>query len=218
MLQTKHVKRNQQWYQSPRSDSWEKQLQREPKLTQNKYHFQTHFIPNTPQRPKHTKHISPEGKQLLKNKVEEVVSFNSLKTTKPQENKNHKQLGEDTSVSRRDKRARCYICKKRGHIYWECTNKGIKEEKDMSDMDHKIIATPPVNEAFKYEPERVHMDVDFMVEGSDKGNWDDIWYVSSAYKKHMSPNEKKVQGRRNRRKGKEVYCVVWCRRSFYGDK
>ena len=163
LLRTKPVTRYQQWYQSPRSDPWGKQLQREPKYTQNKYHSQTHLIPNIPQRPKHTKHISPEGKQLLKKKVEEVVSFNSLKTTKPPENKNHKQLGEDTSTSRRDKRACCYICKKRGHVYWKCTNKGIEEEKGTSVMDHKTTTTPSVNETFKYEPERVHVDVDFMV-------------------------------------------------------
>nr|GEY47407.1 ARID DNA-binding domain-containing protein [Tanacetum cinerariifolium] len=36
-------------------------------------------------------------------------------------------------------------------------------------------------------PERVHVTTDYMVEGSDKGNWNKICYVSSAYKRHMSP-------------------------------
>ncbi|GJY36843.1 ARID DNA-binding domain-containing protein [Tanacetum coccineum] len=43
-----------------------------------------------------------------------------------------------------------------------------------------------VQERINY-PERVHVTTDYMVEGSDKGNWNNIWYVSSAYKRHMSP-------------------------------
>ncbi|GJW08865.1 ribonuclease H-like domain, reverse transcriptase, RNA-dependent DNA polymerase [Tanacetum coccineum] len=43
-----------------------------------------------------------------------------------------------------------------------------------------------VQETLKYEPERVHVTTDYMVEGSDQGNWNDIWFVSSAYKRHMS--------------------------------
>ena len=75
-------------------------------------------------------------------------------------------------------------------MFWKCANKekeSIEEDKDTSVIDHTTTTTPTVLETFKYELERVHVDVDFMVEGSDKGNWDDIWYVSSAYKKHMCP-------------------------------
>ena len=38
----------------------------------------------------------------------------------------------------------------------------------------------------KYQ-EQVHVLTDYMVEGSEKESWDNIWYVSSAYKRHMSP-------------------------------
>ena len=54
-------------------------------------------------------------------------------------------------------------------------------------MNPTTTMIPKVHEAFKYEPECVHVTTDFMVEGSDKRNWDDIWYVSSDYKRHMSP-------------------------------
>nr|GFB55757.1 ARID DNA-binding domain-containing protein [Tanacetum cinerariifolium] len=46
--------------------------------------------------------------------------------------------------------------------------------------------TTEVQEKINY-PERVHVTTYYMVEGSDKGNWNEIWYVSSAYKRHMSP-------------------------------
>nr|GFB02077.1 ARID DNA-binding domain-containing protein [Tanacetum cinerariifolium] len=38
-------------------------------------------------------------------------------------------------------------------------------------------------------PERVHIKTDYMVEGSDEQNWNKIWYVGSAYKRHMSPTK-----------------------------
>ena len=123
MLQTKPVTKFQQWYQSPRSDPWGKQLQRNTIHTQNKHYLQRQTIPNTPQWPKHKKYISPEGKQLLKKKVEEVVSYNSLKTTKPLVGSNYKQIGETSGLSRKMRRAPCYVCKKRGHVYWQCVNK-----------------------------------------------------------------------------------------------
>ncbi|GKD27029.1 hypothetical protein Tco_1233243 [Tanacetum coccineum] len=43
-------------------------------------------------------------------------------------------------------------------------------------------------EVFKY-PEDVHVKTNYMVEGTDFSNWNNIWYVSNAYKKHMSPTK-----------------------------
>ncbi|GJW31144.1 ARID DNA-binding domain-containing protein [Tanacetum coccineum] len=45
-----------------------------------------------------------------------------------------------------------------------------------------------VDEKLKY-PERVHVITDYMVEGTDFANWDNIWYVSSVYKQHMCPTK-----------------------------
>lgn len=36
-------------------------------------------------------------------------------------------------------------------------------------------------------PEQVHVLTDYLVEGTEKKNWDNVWYVSSAYDQHMSP-------------------------------
>ncbi|PWA81139.1 hypothetical protein CTI12_AA188860 [Artemisia annua] len=190
LLHTKPVTRFQQWYQSPRSDPWGKQVQRNAKHTLDKHYLQHNTIPNTPQWPKHKKYISPEGKQLLKKKVEEVVSYNSLKTTRPPLGSNYKQLGETSGLSKKMRRARCYVCKERGHVYWQCTNKErevITEKKEPSAIISTTTKKPEEYGNFKYEPECVHVATDFMVEGSDRGNWDNIWYVSSVYKRHMSP-------------------------------
>ncbi|GJU14649.1 ARID DNA-binding domain-containing protein [Tanacetum coccineum] len=46
---------------------------------------------------------------------------------------------------------------------------------------------PKVQETLKYEPKKTHVTIEYMVEGSDQGNWNDIWFVNSTYKRHMSP-------------------------------
>ncbi|GKD35873.1 hypothetical protein Tco_1251382 [Tanacetum coccineum] len=60
-----------------------------------------------------------------------------------------------------------------------------KRNKNRGEDVYKI-ARPLYDERLKY-PERVHVKTDYMVEGSDEQNWDKIWYVGSAYKRHMSP-------------------------------
>ena len=190
LLPSKPVKRGQQWYQRACSDPWGKQVQTITKHTFDKHYLQRQTNPNTPKWSKHKKHISPEGKQLLKQKVVEVVSYNSLKNTKPPLERNFNRLRETSGLSKKMKRARCYVCKERGHVYWQCVNKGKDvdtKKKETIDMIPTTTKKPEVYGNFKYEPECVHVVTDFMVEGSDKGNWDNIWYVSSVYKRHMSP-------------------------------
>ncbi|GJU90789.1 ARID DNA-binding domain-containing protein [Tanacetum coccineum] len=178
-LQMKPVKSNQQWHQSTCSDSWAKQLHRNTKVVLDKRNVQKEAPPNTPRWANQKKQLSPKGKQFLRQKVEEVVSYNSSKIQP-----NHKQIGETIDLSKKDKRARCYICKKRGHVFWKCTNKGIHTKIQEATMTNPTISK--VQETLKYEPGRVHVTTDYMVEGSDQGNWNDIWFVSSAYKRHMS--------------------------------
>ncbi|GKC38266.1 ARID DNA-binding domain-containing protein [Tanacetum coccineum] len=178
-LQMKPVKSNQHWYQSPRSDPWEKQLHRNIRVTLNKNLLQKETHSNTPKWPKHKKHISPEGKQLLRQKVEEVMSYNSSKLQP-----SSKQTGKSSGLSRKERRARCYICRKRGHVYWKCINKERSTKNQEPNMTSPVMTE--VQEKINY-PERVHVTTDYLVEGSDKGNWNNIWYVSSAYKRHMSP-------------------------------
>ncbi|GKC15987.1 hypothetical protein Tco_1012769, partial [Tanacetum coccineum] len=177
-LQMKPVKLNQHWYQSTCSDPWRKQLHKNIRVTLNKNLLQKETHSNNPKWPKHKKHISPEGKQLLRKKVEEVMSYNSSKLQP-----SSKQIGESSRLSRKERRARFYICRKRGHVYWKC----ISKERSTK-IQEPNMPSPVMTEVQKINyPERVHVTTDYIVEGSDKGNWDNIWYVSSAYKRHMSP-------------------------------
>ena len=182
------VRYTQQWYQSARSEPWRSQLYKDTPYVPNVYLQREKN--QTPQNwPKHKKHISPEGKQLLRKKVEEVVSYNSSKM-KQRVTGSYNETGEPSSVSKKEKRARCYICKKRGHYFWKCTKK--EEENNIQDTESNTMETtsfePSNTEAiFKYEPEVIRVSTDYMVQGSDSGNWDEIWYVSTAYKKHMTP-------------------------------
>ncbi|GJS52440.1 ARID DNA-binding domain-containing protein [Tanacetum coccineum] len=178
-LQMKPVKSNQHWYQSTRSDPWEKQLHRNIRVTLNKNLLQKETHSNTPKWPKHKKHISPEGKQLLRQKVEEVMSYNSSKLQP-----SSKQTGKSSGLSRKERRARCYICRKRGHVYWKCIKKERSTKNQEPNMTSPVMTE--VQEKINYS-ERVHVTTDYLVEVSDKGNWNNIWYVSSAYKRHMSP-------------------------------
>ncbi|GJX19648.1 ARID DNA-binding domain-containing protein [Tanacetum coccineum] len=116
----------------------------------------------------------PKGKEMLKQKVKEIVSFNASKT-------------KAKSSSLKERRARCFTCKKRGHVFWKCPNKRNKIRNEEQNKMLKPSVTE-VEEKLKY-PERVHVITDYMVEGSDNGNWDNIWYISSAYKRHMSPTK-----------------------------
>ncbi|GKF20929.1 hypothetical protein Tco_0069567, partial [Tanacetum coccineum] len=165
-LQMKPVKSNQHWYQSTCSDPWGKQLHKNIRVTLNKNLLQKETHSNTPKWPKHKKHISPEGKQLLRQKVEEVMSYNSSKLQP-----SSKQIGESSGLSRKERRARCYICRKRGHVYWKCISKERSTKIQEPNMPSPVMTE--VQERINY-PERVHVTTDYMVEGSDKGNWDNI--------------------------------------------
>nr|GEW52610.1 ARID DNA-binding domain-containing protein [Tanacetum cinerariifolium] len=104
--------------------------------------------------------LSDKGKNMLKEKLKEIEEFNTSNMCAA-----FKKLN-TSNATRKEKRARCFICKKRGHVLWTSkANIGVE---------------------LKY-PEIVHVKTDYMVEGSDEGNWNRIWYVGSAYKNHMSP-------------------------------
>ncbi|GJV13758.1 retrotransposon protein, putative, ty1-copia subclass [Tanacetum coccineum] len=87
--------------------------------------------------------------------------------------------------TQKEKRARCYICKERGHVFWKCPNKQkkalFKKQKGIMKPTFKKVA-----EKVEY-PEKVHVITDYMIEGTSDATWDEIWYVSSAYKQHMCP-------------------------------
>ncbi|GJY23068.1 ARID DNA-binding domain-containing protein [Tanacetum coccineum] len=123
------------------------------------------------------KGIISEGKKMLRQKVEEIVSYNSSRAQKI-----CKEKGETSGGSMKERRARCFICKKRGHVLWKCPN---KKNKIRSKEPNKIVK-PLIVEKVKY-PEKVHVIADYMVEGTDDETWNEVWYVSNTYKHHMCP-------------------------------
>ncbi|GJS95347.1 ARID DNA-binding domain-containing protein [Tanacetum coccineum] len=125
------------------------------------------------QRNNRKKSLAPECKDMLMQKMKEVEFFNASKETR--------EHGED-SRTQKEKRARCYKCKIRGHVYWKCPNKD-KEVKKGKQKETVKIKYP---EKVMY-PEKVHVATDYMIEGTDYGNWDNTWFVGSAYKVHMCP-------------------------------
>jgi hypothetical protein len=74
-------------------------------MTLNKKFLQREVPPKLPPWGNQKKNLSPEGKEMLRQKVEEIVSYNSSKAQK-----NCRERGESSSVSLKEKRARCYIC------------------------------------------------------------------------------------------------------------
>nr|GEZ13500.1 ARID DNA-binding domain-containing protein [Tanacetum cinerariifolium] len=118
--------------------------------------------------------LSNEGKNMLKEKLKEIEAFNASSVCAAFKKKSAKTL------TRKEKRARCFICKERGHVLWKCPNKKNKNTGETS--------KPLFDEKLKY-PEVVHVKTDYMVEGSDEQNWNKIWYVGSVYKNHMSPTK-----------------------------
>nr|GEU80770.1 ARID DNA-binding domain-containing protein [Tanacetum cinerariifolium] len=119
------------------------------------------------------KQLSPEGKQFLKQKVKEIVSYNSSKLQP-----SSKQIGESSGLSRKERHARCYICRKRRHVYWNCTSKERSTKIQERNMPSPVMTE--VQERINY-PERVHVTTDYMVEGSDNGNWNEIWPMVKGF-------------------------------------
>nr|GEW52276.1 ARID DNA-binding domain-containing protein [Tanacetum cinerariifolium] len=142
----------------------------------------------TPQRslPWNRKKSLPPGcKEMLLMRMKEIEAFNASKNTADQEEESDRK-----EITQKEKRARCYVCKMRGHVYWKCPN---KKKKDL--FKHKGIEKPTYKKAadkIKYPEkvkylEKVHVITDYMIKGTSEATGNEIWYVSSAYKHHMSP-------------------------------
>nr|GEW37471.1 ARID DNA-binding domain-containing protein [Tanacetum cinerariifolium] len=66
------------------------------------------------------KKLSHKGKTMLNEKMKEIEAFNSLLACTAFKRKDVK--------TRKEKRARCFICKERGHALWKCHNKKNKNK------------------------------------------------------------------------------------------
>ncbi|GKC43369.1 ARID DNA-binding domain-containing protein, partial [Tanacetum coccineum] len=115
------------------------------------------------------KTLSPKGKEMLMKEVEENKAYNTSRVSaKP---KDH---GKKIASSQKEKRASCYICKERGHVFWTCQNRKniamVKVQKETVEAINKNDA-----EKVKY-PEKVHVIADHMIEGTNDETWDRVWY------------------------------------------
>nr|GEU44447.1 hypothetical protein [Tanacetum cinerariifolium] len=155
-----------QWFKP-----WEKPIRnRTQKIRYSLKNDTTKIVPKSNQK----RQLYNEGKNILKEKLKEIEAFNASSVCATLKKKTAK------TFTRREKRARCFICKERGHVLWKCPNKKNKDTCETS--------KPLFDEKLKY-PEIVHVKTNYRVEGSDEQNWNKIWYVGSMYKNHMSPTK-----------------------------
>ncbi|GJT61076.1 ARID DNA-binding domain-containing protein [Tanacetum coccineum] len=166
-----------QWYQSRWFDTWKKK----PTYHQWNNHEMRYSLSNGTaeviQRNCCNRRLSHETRAMLKAKIKENEAYNTSGVCAT------------LKQTRKDKRARCFACKERGHVVWNCPHKRNK-------MKGKIEASQPryTVKILKY-PKCVHLTTDFMVNGSK--DWNRIWYISKEYKNHMTPvksNFKRMKG------------------------
>nr|GEU63436.1 ARID DNA-binding domain-containing protein [Tanacetum cinerariifolium] len=140
------------------------------------YHFHQGYHPTDEMRMddlEWKKNLSPGCKEMLLMRMKEIEAFNALKNTGDQEEESDRK-----EITQKEKRARCYVCKMRGHVYWKCPN---KKKKDL--FKHKGIEKPTYKKAadkIKYPekvkyPEKAHVITDYMIECTSEATWNEIW-------------------------------------------
>ncbi|GJR37180.1 ARID DNA-binding domain-containing protein [Tanacetum coccineum] len=85
---------------------------------------------------------------------------------------------------------KCFKCHGSGHFADACSQKDAKMTQKQE--TEKTTATPPLPEpkvSIKY-PEFIHFKTTGIIDGTDKGSWDDFWYISNTSNKHMTANLK----------------------------
>nr|GEV69409.1 ARID DNA-binding domain-containing protein [Tanacetum cinerariifolium] len=167
-----HYEPVQQWYQSRRSNSWDKPIQNQMQKVFEKGYLRRESAANTLPRSSQRKLLSRESKEMLRRKVKEIKAYNASNVRAAiKEKENGK------ATTRKEKKARCYVCRKRGHIFWKCPNKKNRTivEVPAKDNNSKKPTVMRTEEKLKY-PKRVHVITDYMIEGTYYSNWDNIWF------------------------------------------
>ncbi|GKC61615.1 ARID DNA-binding domain-containing protein [Tanacetum coccineum] len=110
--------------------------------------------------------ISEECKNLLKEKMKEVMDFNSSLNNPTDSNKYQYY--------------RCFKCKELGHIIKFCPNNKKKYKKTRMEG----IEAPKPTVMVTY-PETIHFSTTSMIKDTDLTTWDEIWYVSDKLDRHV---------------------------------
>ncbi|GJV79847.1 ARID DNA-binding domain-containing protein [Tanacetum coccineum] len=123
------------------------------------------------------KQISEDCKRMLKNKMKEVMQYNST-LNQPKTRSN---------LQDRYKNYKCFQCKQLGHIIKFCPM-DYKDENMVARTETKrrmegIKTTKPT--VMLTYPETIHFSTTCMIKGTDLTNWDEIWYVSNQIDRHV---------------------------------
>ncbi|GJT01687.1 ARID DNA-binding domain-containing protein [Tanacetum coccineum] len=119
------------------------------------------------------KKISEECKSMLKNKMKEVIQYNSS-------------LKQPTSNDRY-KNYKCFQCKQLGHIVKYCPIdykvENMDTKKDAKRRMEGIKTTKPT--VMITYPETIHFSTTCMIKDTELTSWDEIWYVSNQIDRHV---------------------------------
>ncbi|GJS57380.1 hypothetical protein Tco_0652164 [Tanacetum coccineum] len=116
----------------------------------------TNTLPSSSQR----KQLSHEYKEMLRRKLNEIKVYNASKGRAAV-----KEKGEGSVNTTKEKRARCYICIKRGHVFWMCLNNKNPTTLEAPTIDNQSKeATMLRNEERLKYPKNVHVKTDYMIE------------------------------------------------------
>ncbi|GJY37926.1 ARID DNA-binding domain-containing protein [Tanacetum coccineum] len=111
----------QHWYQSQGTENGMKPIHKHDQGGVNR----GYLLRETPQRllswNNRKKSLSPGCKEMLLEKMKEIEAFNASRVSAKARNQ-----GKGSASTQKEKRARCYICKIRGHVFWKCPNKKKK--------------------------------------------------------------------------------------------
>ncbi|GJT24287.1 bulb-type lectin domain-containing protein [Tanacetum coccineum] len=125
-LQNKPV---QHWYQSQGTENGMKPIHKHDQGGVNR----GYLLRETPQRllswNNRKKSLSPGCKEMLLEKMKEIEAFNASRVSAKARNQHcckYRSAGKGSASTQKEKRARCYICKIRGHVFWKCPNKKKK--------------------------------------------------------------------------------------------
>ncbi|GJS52126.1 ARID DNA-binding domain-containing protein [Tanacetum coccineum] len=139
-----------QWYQSQWFKPWEKTTRNHSDDFAIRYSLKNGTAEIVP-KSNRKRQLSDESKIMLKEKLKEIEAFNTSKLCAAFKRLNTK------NATRKEKRARCFICKKRGHVLWKCpgqeeqhkgeTSKATDDEELMYPSVHRqdvLGELPPV--------------------------------------------------------------------------